>query len=156
MPGTLTYALGDIHGSYDKLVRLLEHCRRHCGSRTPRFVFLGDYVDRGPDSQDVVDLLMQMQASAPGQISCPCGNHEDMLINASTQGDEITWLHNGGDMTLRSYGIEGADEIPVNHLAWFRSLPISISDGRRFFVHAGIQPGVPLRPSATAYNALDS
>jgi Calcineurin-like phosphoesterase len=144
MQATLIYAIGDIHGSYDKLARLLEHCRRHGGSRPVRFVFLGDYIDRGPDSRDVVDLLIRMQASAPRQISCLYGNHEDMLINTSTEGDEITWLHNDGDMTLRSYGVDSAGEIPVEHLAWFRSLPVSISDGRRLFVHAGIQPSVPL------------
>jgi serine/threonine protein phosphatase 1 len=107
-------------------------------------VFLGDYIDRGPHSRDVVDLLIRLQASAPTETLCLRGNHEEMLISASDCGDEITWLHNGGDMTLRSYGVDGADAIPAEHLAWFHSLPVSLNDGRRFFVHAGIRPGVPL------------
>ncbi len=144
MAAVLTYAVGDIHGSYTKLVNLLRHCSRHCGAHASRFVFIGDYVDRGKRSRDVLNLLIQMQKDAPGQVVCLRGNHEQMLLNAAKNVDLPMWLDNGGGATLRSYGVSRADELPSEHLDWLASLPFAISDGRRFFVHAGIMPGVPL------------
>jgi serine/threonine protein phosphatase 1 len=87
---------------------------------------------------------MDLQKARPGQICCLRGNHEDMLVGALEDGDKELWLCNGGDMTLRSYGVTSADAIPGEHLAWYDSLPLSESDDKRFFVHAGIFPGVPL------------
>jgi serine/threonine protein phosphatase 1 len=140
----LTYAVGDIHGSYTKLANLLRHCRAHCGDNACRFVFLGDYVDRGPSSREVVALLMEMQAAAPEGVVCLRGNHEELMIDASKNRNERVWLDNGGDMTLHSYGVDYAEAIPADHLTWFKNLPFTISDGKRFFVHGGIKPGVPL------------
>jgi len=142
--GILTYAVGDIHGSFTKLASLLRHCRAHCGANASRFIFVGDYVDRGRRSRDVVDLLMTMQSQSPGQIVCLRGNHEEMLINAAQHHDEELWLINGAEATLHSYGVRRADEIPSEHLRWFASLPFSTIDGKRFYVHAGIMPGTPL------------
>jgi len=144
MPSPLIYAVGDIHGSYYKLTRLLKHCNGHCGRRKARFVFVGDYIDRGQHSREVVELLIELQKAKPGQICCLRGNHEDMLISALRDDDKALWLCNGGDMTLRSYGVTSADAIPNEHLVWFDSLPLSESDDKRFFVHAGIFPGIPL------------
>jgi serine/threonine protein phosphatase 1 len=144
MAGTFTYAVGDIHGSYAKLVNLLRHIRAHAGQHDSRLVFIGDYVDRGRQSRDVVSLLLERQADAPDQYICLRGNHEEMLVNASKCRDELMWLQNGGYETLESYGVNDAAEIPPEHLAWFTSLPLAISDGKRFYVHAGIRPGVPL------------
>jgi serine/threonine protein phosphatase 1 len=144
MPSPLIYAVGDIHGSYYKLTRLLKHCNGHCGRRKARFVFVGDYIDRGQHSREVVELLIELQKAKPGQICCLRGNHEDMLIGALRDGDKALWLCNGGDMTLRSYGVTSADAIPNEHLVWFDSLPLSESDDKRFFVHAGIFPGIAL------------
>ena len=141
---TLTCAIGDIHGSYTKLANLLRHCADFCGHNNPRFVFLGDYVDRGKRSREVVTLLIEAQRARPGQVVCLRGNHEDMLIAAANRQDEPMWLYNGGDATLRSYGVESAEDIPAEHLAWFDRLPLSSHDERRFFVHAGIMPGIPL------------
>jgi serine/threonine protein phosphatase 1 len=143
----LTYAVGDIHGSYDKLVNLVSQCNgRHAilGGDAPRFVFLGDYVDRGPGSRQVVEFLMTMQANAPEHVVCLRGNHEELLIAASKRRNELTWLRNGGDATLVSYGVDDAEAIPAEHLAWFKNLPLALSDGPRFYVHAGIEAGVPL------------
>lgn len=144
MTGRITYAVGDIHGSYTKLVNLFEHCTTHCGTRESYFVFIGDYIDRGRESRAVVKLLIELQSGAPEQLVCLRGNHEEMLISASEGRDELLWLENGGYETLDSYGVSRADAIPVEHLAWFKELPLAISDDKRFFVHAGIQPGVPL------------
>jgi serine/threonine protein phosphatase 1 len=145
MAYTLTYAVGDIHGSFTKLANLLKHCAAHCGSNMSRFVFIGDYVDRGRRSRDVVSLLMKTQSESPDRFVCLRGNHEEMLISASKHQNELLWLQNGGQETLDSYGVDHADAIPAEHLTWFKNLPLAISDGKRFYVHAGIRPGVPLQ-----------
>jgi serine/threonine protein phosphatase 1 len=140
----LTYAIGDIHGSYTKLRNLLDQCTEHRGARDFRLVFLGDYVDRGSRSRDVVELLIKTQAQAPDQIVCLKGNHEAMLLTVAKGGDAAPWLNNGGDATLASYGVNRAAELPAAHLAWLEALPLADTDERRFFVHAGVRPGVPL------------
>jgi serine/threonine protein phosphatase 1 len=144
MAAVLTYAIGDVHGSYTKLANLIRHCKHHGGDNDVRFVLLGDYVDRGRRSRDVVNLLMQTQAAAPDRFVCLMGNHEDMLVNAANDIDEAVWLDNGADTTLESYGVGRASELPVEHLAWFENLPLSFSDDKRFYVHAGIMPGIAL------------
>ncbi len=145
MAAILTYAVGDIHGSHTKLANLVRHCIDSCGQNSFRFVFLGDYVDRGARSRDVIDFLIELQTSAPDRIVCLRGNHEDMLVDAARRRNVAQWLDNGGDMTLRSYGIAHAGEIPTAHLEWFAALPLAIADETRFFVHAGVMPGVPLQ-----------
>src|SRR5947208_8788908 len=144
MPGILTFAVGDIHGCYTKLANLHRRCLDQTDGRAHRFVFLGDYVDRGKRSQDVVNFLIKAQSRAPEQIVCLMGNHEDMLVRASKLDDAAMWLDNGGDITLRSYGVSSATDIPAEHLKWFAALPLAISDEKRFYVHAGVMPGVPL------------
>jgi serine/threonine protein phosphatase 1 len=146
MTAILTYAVGDIHGSFIKLEKLLQHCMAHCGASASRMIFLGDYVDRGGHSREVVDLLMALQASAPEDVVCLRGNHEDMLVAAAQQGGtyEVHWLLNGGDATLGSYGITTPAEIPPTHLAWFASLPLAFTDEQRLYVHAGVMPGIGL------------
>ena len=144
MAAVLTYAIGDIHGSYTKVANLLRHCVDHCGDNTARFVLLGDYVDRGRRCREVVEFLIETQKRWPGRVTCLRGNHEDMLIAAAGGQDAAMWLYNGGEATLHSYGVRSAGEIPAEHLAWFESLPLYEHDQRRFYVHAGIMPGIPL------------
>jgi serine/threonine protein phosphatase 1 len=72
----LTFAVGDIHGCRDKLDRLLAACEAHAGARPARYVFLGDYIDRGPHSRGVIEALMAMQAARPGTVACLRGNHD--------------------------------------------------------------------------------
>jgi serine/threonine protein phosphatase 1 len=140
----LTYAIGDIHGSYTKVANLVRHCRDHCGGKDARFVFLGDYVDRGKRNREVVDFLIELQAAAPDRVTCLMGNHEDLLTTAAGGQDEEVWLDNGGYTTLRSYGVSRATELPAEHLAWIASRPLKFSDDKRLYVHAGIMPGIPL------------
>ena len=144
MAAMLTFAVGDIHGCHEKLARLLAHCERHGGGKASRIVFVGDYVDRGPHSRDVVAHLIDAQRKAPDRFVCLRGNHEDMLMSAARRGDSLNWLINGGGETLASYGVDDVSQLPATHLAWFESLLLNFDDGRRFFVHAGIVPGVPL------------
>lgn len=138
----LTYAIGDVHGSYTKVANLVRHCRDHSGGQDVRFVFLGDYVDRGKRNREVVDFLIETQAAAPDRVVCLMGNHEDLLLNAARGRDEAIWLDNGGHATLRSYGVSRAAEIPADHLAWFERLAVTHHDEKRLYVHAGIMPGI--------------
>ena len=78
----LTYAIGDIHGCLDKLASLVKQCQLDAGALAAKFVFLGDYIDRGPDSRGVVEFLIQLQSQKPTQIICLAGNHEDLALAA--------------------------------------------------------------------------
>jgi serine/threonine protein phosphatase 1 len=137
-----TYALSDIHGCLDKLERLVARCLTDAKAEPARFAFLGDYIDRGPDSRGVLDFLIDLQGRRPGAVVCLCGNHEDMAINAYDDPNEIDqWVvSNGGDKALLSYGVTAPSQLPARHVDWMRALPTHHDDGRRFFVHAGIDP----------------
>jgi serine/threonine protein phosphatase 1 len=140
----LTFAIGDIHGCLDKLERLLAACEAQAGGRDARYVFLGDYIDRGPDSRGVVELLMRRQQARPGAVVCLRGNHEQMAIDAHADERAIPlWLANSGASTLRNYRHTGG-RIEDAHLAWLAALPFCHDDGRRFYVHAGIDLTLPL------------
>jgi serine/threonine protein phosphatase 1 len=141
----LVYAIGDIHGSLQKLRDLIAVCERHADGRAAAFVFLGDYIDRGPDSAGVIALVMQMQSRLQGRVIALKGNHEAFAVDViDGKADPVVWLREGGDATLRSYGVRDADELPHEHVAWMRSLPLRHDDGVRFFVHGGIDPEKPL------------
>lgn len=140
MTDELTCAIGDVHGCLDKLDRLLARCADYAGARPLRFVFLGDYVDRGPDSRGVVATLIDMQRRRPDRVVCLSGNHEAIMLEALATGDMTQWSINGCAATLASYGVDDVTELPREHLAWFAALRTSYDDGRRFFVHAGVDP----------------
>jgi serine/threonine protein phosphatase 1 len=138
---SLIFAIGDIHGSLRKLQNLIERCERYADGRPMTFIFLGDYIDRGPDSAGVVSYVIDLQARLPEQVIALKGNHEAMaldIVDGVIPADR--WLAQGGFETLRSYGVRSAAELPGAHMHWLRSLPVSYDDGRRFFVHAGIDP----------------
>jgi serine/threonine protein phosphatase 1 len=136
-----TYAVGDIHGSLGKLRDLVTRCERNAAGRPMTFVFLGDYIDRGPDSRGVVDYLMALQASMGANMIALMGNHEALAL-AAIDDSQVGhhWLLQGGEATLASYGVTRAHELPAEHLAWLRSLGLTHDDGRRLFVHAGVNP----------------
>jgi serine/threonine protein phosphatase 1 len=122
----LTYAIGDIHGSLQKLCDLIAQCERHADGRPASFIFLGDYIDRGPDSAGVVDTVMRLQSRLTERVIALRGNHEAVALEViDCEADEELWLREGGTATLRSYGV-------------------ARDDGQRFFVHAGIDPDKPL------------
>jgi len=142
---SLTYAVGDIHGTLHKLRRLIARCEQHADGRPMTFVFLGDYLDRGPQSAGVVETVIDLQSQLQGRAIALKGNHEAMALNviAGTVPAQH-WLGQGGAATMLSYGVKSARELPRAHVDWLRSLPASYDDGRRFFVHAGIDPNKPL------------
>jgi serine/threonine protein phosphatase 1 len=138
---SVTYAIGDTHGLSRMLQTLIARCRQHAGDRPAMFVLLGDYIDRGPDSAGVIRAIMNFQAELPGRVVALKGNHEATMlevVDGTATADH--WLTQGGTETLRSYGIDSARELPDAHVRWLRSLPLSHDDGRRLFVHAGIDP----------------
>ena len=143
--GGLICAVGDIHGSLAKLRELVERCEKFAAGAPLTFVFLGDYVDRGPDSAGVVRYLMELQSRRGERLVALKGNHEAVVLDVC---DGVCaadlWLSQGGDATLRSYRAARAQDLPETVLRWFRSLPLSYDDGRRFFVHAGVNPQLPL------------
>jgi serine/threonine protein phosphatase 1 len=143
-PGLITYAIGDVHGCLDQLTALLDLCMRHCAGRPMRLVFLGDYIDRGPDSRGVIDRLRSLQDEMPGAVVCLRGNHEALLLEALETDDEGLWLLNGAVQTLTSYGVADMAALPRDHVDWIAALPFFFDDGRRFFVHAGVNPAIPL------------
>jgi serine/threonine protein phosphatase 1 len=145
----MTFAIGDIHGCFEELRSLLEICRSSAGAIAHDFQFLGDYVDRGPASDQVIAYLMREQASAPSRFRCLMGNHDHMLCRAAdrsrSDAELIQWWANGGEETLDAYGIDDPSDLPAEHLAWMRGLPLQGRDEHRLFVHAGVRPGIPLK-----------
>jgi len=140
-----TYAVGDIHGWLSKLRSIVAQCEADARGGPMSFVFIGDYIDRGPDSSGVVEFLMTLKARMGSNAICLTGNHESLVLEAleSAEGEEH-WLMNGANTTLASYGIARARDLPARHVAWFRALKVRHDDGRRLFVHAGINPERPL------------
>ncbi len=142
---SLIYAVGDIHGSLSKLRQLMARCEQHAAGQPMTFVFLGDYVDRGPDSAGVIRTVIDLQSKIGERVVALKGNHEAIVlgvIDGTLPADY--WLAQGGIATLRSYGVEDARDLPRDHVEWLHSLRPSYDDGRRFFVHAGIDPNKPL------------
>ena len=144
------YAVGDIHGCYDKLLVLMEKMDIDFESDT--LVFLGDYIDRGPQSFEVVAYLADLKQRYANTIFLK-GNHEEMLEKYLSGEDRITYLVNGGQQTLESYmnrpRPEGEQVIPRTHLEFFKSLRIYYETQNYIFVHAGLKNKVPLEKQKT-------
>jgi serine/threonine protein phosphatase 1 len=129
--------IGDVHGHYDGLMLLLDTIEP---SDDDQIYFLGDLIDRGPKSAQVVEFVRDHN------YACVRGNHEQMAIEAFPDGEvsppELqAWLQSGGRATLGSY------EDPIlmmDHLDWFRQLPTHIDLGDLWLVHAGVDPSMPI------------
>lgn len=165
-PGIRVYAVGDVHGCaglLDRLHRLIREDAEAAQERRKVIVYLGDYVDRGPDSAGVIERVLAGPGPGFERVALK-GNHEDMMIRFLA-GEKIgpLWLYNGGGETLGSYGVApgpvrvGAalpdlDDVrdvlearlPETHRAFLDGLATSHVEGGYLFVHAGIRPGVPL------------
>jgi serine/threonine protein phosphatase 1 len=155
--GQRIYAIGDVHGCLDRLAAVHEQIAEDLAIRPVDIsvlVHLGDYVDRGLDSAQVVDWLSGGAPVPVTQIVNLMGNHEDMMLQALPGTDKDannTWLANGGADSLLSWEItrkqpptEWARLIPAEHQKFLRELKISFRYGGYLFVHAGIRPAVPL------------
>ena len=162
-PGHRAYAIGDIHGRLDLLDELLGQVAEDIRAR-PRakvtIVFLGDLIDRGPQSAQVVERLRRYRPPFAKPVFI-MGNHEEVMLRIMAGDMSIMpdWLRFGGAETLRSYGVDPLDlqargrndalkllrqVIPKDHLKFLSSFVDTASFGGYLFVHAGIRPGVPL------------
>ncbi len=161
----LVYAIGDVHGRLDLFGRLVDairdDIRASAPDAMPTLIFLGDYVDRGPHSRQVVEALIRLTAVRGCEVVALRGNHEEMLL-AFLHNPELggAWTEFGGNETLLSYGLRPpvwereADwealrdsfvaALPPSHFKFLNELPLSVDVGDYMFVHAGVRPGVPL------------
>ncbi|OSJ13745.1 metallophosphoesterase [Bradyrhizobium canariense] len=143
-----TFAIGDIHGCFDELRSLLNLCRTHAGDAEHDFILLGDYVDRGPASREVIEYLMRVHSTGRSRFRCLRGNHDSMLSKAAapsrSDADLMQWWGNGGEATLDAYRVDDPCDLPADHIAWLGSLPVGVHENGRFFVHAGVRPSVSI------------
>jgi serine/threonine protein phosphatase 1 len=159
--GHRVYAIGDVHGCADLLAVLLERIDADDFAREPAettVVFLGDLIDRGPDSARVLDMVADLQTRR--NVRLIVGNHEEMFLASFGSGRVLRqFLQHGGRETILSY-MEDADAyarltieelreqlprlVPERHLQLLRSMDNILMIGDYVFVHAGIRPGVPL------------
>jgi len=136
-------AIGDIHGHLAKLESLLEQVQPR---QDDHIVFLGDYIDRGPDSYSVVEYILELQRRVPATVALR-GNHEDFVVSLFLGNLSETlrniWLGpNGGRATMASY--RNRDLYLKEHQDFYCGLPYSHAEGGYFFCHAGVEPRVPL------------
>ncbi|WP_161992771.1 metallophosphoesterase [Aureimonas leprariae] len=159
------YAVGDVHGCHEQLVeidRLIVEDGQ--ASQRPKIVvMLGDYVDRGPASADVLDHLTGGMPDGFRRV-CLCGNHEEMMLRFLKEPfGNLFWFEHGGEVTLKSYGLDlrpilkthrrhpkevaeiVRDAVSAEHIEFLRALPVCAYTDRLVFAHAGVRPGVALR-----------
>jgi len=136
-------AVGDSHGEYERLKDLVETVKQSV-TEPFKFVFLGDYIDRGPDSALVVQFVKTM--TKEGHVALR-GNHEDMMMDAFKFYDaSALWFRNGGEQTMHSYSRTykdskpNVDQMVAEDVAWFETLWTHYVTERHFFVHAGVDP----------------
>jgi serine/threonine protein phosphatase 1 len=147
------YAIGDIHGCRDELAVLLDFLVDNQKiSKDDSIVFIGDFIDRGPDSKGVVDLLIEFRSHHETTYFLK-GNHEDMFLNYLGRAGRLGegYLGNGGRECLQSYDIAARTSpdlvlqlLPPDHLLFYESLLRGVLHPRFLFVHAGINPNVTL------------
>jgi serine/threonine protein phosphatase 1 len=166
-PGVRVYAVGDIHGHADLARRTLDYIAEDARTAPERkyLVFVGDYVDRGPDSRGVIELLMR---GLPGIVTiCLRGNHDQSMLTFLDDAEFLaTWKGFGGNETLISYGVQPPEKndaeslgrardafaaaIPPEHVAFVEGLPYFARIGDYLFVHAGFRPGRTLEKQRAA------
>ena len=166
----LIYAVGDVHGRADLLAALFDQIRADRAERRPTgerplVVFLGDYIDRGAQSRQVIDQLIAF-ASDPGfEARFLLGNHEDAMIDYHEgRISGVGWGNHGGGMTLLSYGVTPPTRpsrqawssrrddfraaVPSSHRQFLNELEFMVQEEHLLFVHAGIRPGIALQDQA--------
>jgi serine/threonine protein phosphatase 1 len=164
--GELIYAIGDIHGRYDLMRALLakiaaDYAGRAAGRR-PILIFLGDYVDRGPDSAKVIEALLWLKRRRDLDVRLLKGNHEAAMLDFLEDPATATaWLRFGGAETLAAYGVpppepdegqaglarardELLERMPASHLRLLQGLELMLLVGDYAFVHAGVRPRTAL------------
>ncbi len=167
-PETSFNAIGDVHGCSDLLDVLLEKIDP---AQDQRLIFLGDYVDRGPNTAATLERLYVMTQQRPDDVICLMGNHEKMMLKFLDDplGQGSNWLRHGGVETLASYGIDGVSgraspdaaiaaceaferALPIEIAQWLRQLPLQWQSGNICCTHAAMDPTIA--PSAQAAKTM--
>lgn len=157
-PEKPVYAIGDIHGRRDLLILLLNKINAHARGRSAEVIFLGDYIDRGPDSAGVIDAILDSPRLEKFACSYLKGNHEATLLEfLSDPGVGPSWAQFGGLETLMSYGVRPPTlksdvdawasaskdlhvKLPDRHKRFYAELELTVERGDYLFVHAGVDP----------------
>lgn len=162
--GDRIYAIGDIHGRHDLFRALLDKIEKHTSAlpsgKTTHVILVGDLIDRGPESAQVLKFVYNVQRQSRNMTTL-LGNHEELMVRALSgePGMLNAWIKLGGGATLRSFGIDVptgaydlrefmqqvADAIPREWVDWLQTLPLSARSGDYFFCHAGVRPGVAIK-----------
>ena len=161
---TVVYAIGDVHGCLRELLAAEERIVADAATLAVKrriILLLGDLIDRGPQSADVLDHVTGPSPRGFERMAL-CGNHDDTLLAfIDDPGANEGWLEFGGVETMRSYGMDverllrqrkglanlGSvlrETVPERHIAYLSALPVSVRFGNTLFVHAGVRPGVAL------------
>lgn len=165
--GRLIYAIGDVHGRADRLAALIGLIRQDVQRigplpLKPTLMLLGDYVDRGPHSREVIDAILALEADPDFQTIALRGNHDQFLLDFLKDGSSGgAWLQYGGGATLASYGVlppmQRSDQqgwrdtaqaltkaLPATHVDFLNRTRLVAVLGDFVFVHAGVRPGTKL------------
>jgi serine/threonine protein phosphatase 1 len=184
--GRLVYAVGDVHGRLDLLQPLIADILTDArasaspGGERPLLVLLGDYIDRGPESAAVLDLILGLADEPAVELCALKGNHEEAMMNFLYDPEYgPAWMQHGGGPTMASYGVTPPmsrsepeiwaeasqallEAVPAAHRSFLSDLALSRVVGDYAFVHAGVRPGAPLRDQTERdllwirYDFLDS
>jgi serine/threonine protein phosphatase 1 len=145
-PRARTIAFGDIHGCLAPLNALLEHLQP---TPADHLIFLGDYIDRGPDSAGVIERLIGLKKQL--HVSCIMGNHEEMMLGARSEQDTLLdWLRNGGRAALASYAVPPEAyarlrDVPAEHWDFLETQLVPyVETATHLFVHASADPESPM------------
>ncbi|HEX6851304.1 MAG TPA: metallophosphoesterase [Candidatus Polarisedimenticolaceae bacterium] len=164
-----THAIGDVHGNLPALVEVLEHLRREARP-ADTVVFLGDYIDRGPDSKGCIDAILRFRRESDAEVVCLMGNHEEWFLETLRDPRRHSWLLGmEGLDTIRSYSTEAADLLreaalqaghalfggecelpygaffdllPADHVEFFEGLQVFRKTDDGIFAHGGLDPAV--------------
>ncbi|MEX0722219.1 MAG: metallophosphoesterase family protein [Balneolaceae bacterium] len=136
-------AIGDIHGCAKSNQELLEKLDEQVGLER-KYIFLGDYTDRGPDSKLVIDQLLEF--GEKHECIFLRGNHDQMLLDAYEKNEWDLWLRNGGSTTLDNYNSSpGGFDLPAAHYNFFKETILWWETEAYFFVHGGISPDLTIQ-----------
>ncbi len=140
---SLTYVIPDIHGRNDLLCDGLAEIAVHSKGKASVIVTIGDYVDKGPESKAVVDRLRSGVGEGFRLVALK-GNHDALMVQALRDPSKMAaWIAKGGDAALASYGGDPA-AVPQTHIDWLDGLRLVHVDAHRLYVHAGVDPEIPL------------
>lgn len=141
MSDTKRWVIGDVHGCVKSLKALIEEKMQP--ARQDKIIFVGDYVDRGPDSKGVIAYAMNMRLMGYNVIFLK-GNHEDMMLRSRTEkAVKKDWFYNGGMTTLQSFGVRDVQEVPEHFLEFLEEMKFYHEMDDFLIVHAGLNFDAP-------------